>query len=373
MKKPVYIVDTTLRDGEQAPGVVFSLEEKLKIASMLDEVGVQELEIGCPAISEEEKEDLKVLVQAGFNFRSSCWCRAVKEDLDAAFYTGCNAVNISYPVSDVQLAAIGKDRVWVLSEMIDIIRYAKSLFRYVSLGAQDASRAERSFLTDYISIAEELGVFRIRIADTLGILNPFSTSELIGDLKKKFPKMVFEFHAHNDLGMATANAFAAIHAGCEAVSTTVNGLGERAGNAAMEELMFALKKSSDFPVPFKVNKLIDLSEYVYTASNREIPTSKPIVGPMVLKHETGIHTRSIIANPQSYELFDMSELGRASEFVFGKFSGKASIKNLFDRKGIEICTNGVNQILKEIKQKSIQYKRSFTAKEVLEMFGSAVR
>ncbi|MFW5852370.1 MAG: homocitrate synthase/isopropylmalate synthase family protein, partial [Bacteroidota bacterium] len=344
MHKPVYIVDTTLRDGEQAPGVIFSLEEKLQIAQMLDDVGVQEVEIGCPAISSQEVKDLETIVKTGFNFRSSCWCRAVQTDLNAAFKTGCDAVNISYPVSDVQLAAIEKDKNWVLSHMIDTVKYARSLFRYVSLGAQDASRAENSFLVDYLGIAHELGVHRMRIADTVGTLNPLTTNALIKELNTIFPDVRLEFHAHNDLGMATANAVAAVLAGCHSVSTTVNGLGERAGNAAMEEFIFAVRKSSDIPVDFKLSKLIPLSEYVYAASKRDIPVSKPIVGSMVLQHESGIHARSIIANPQSYELFEECELGRKSSFMFGKFSGKASISHLFEQKDIAICSQGIEKI-----------------------------
>lgn len=373
MTKPVYIVDTTLRDGEQAPGVVFSVDEKLKIAGLLDEIGIPELEIGSPAISSTERQDLKAIVQAGFSFRTSCWCRAVKQDIDYAFETGSAGVNISYPVSTVQLEAIGKSKEWVLSELPHIVKYAQGKFEYVSIGAQDASRAESDFLHEYIALAADLDIYRVRIADTVGVLNPFSTADLIKNIAQNFPELTLEFHAHNDLGMATANAVSAVMAGVQAVSTTVNGLGERAGNAAMEEFLFALKKSTDVELPYLYNKLIPLSEFVYEASNRDVPVSKPIVGSMVLKHETGIHTRSILSNPKSYELFDEVELGRKSDFVFGKFSGKASIAHLFAKKGISVCSDGISKILAEIKYKSALHKRSYTSHEVIAMFKSAVR
>lgn len=368
--KDFYILDTTLRDGEQAPGVVFELKEKLRIASLLDSVGVPELEIGTPAIGREEIEHLKTIVNQGFNFRSSCWCRAIKSDIDLALSTGCEGVNISFPVTDVQLNAIGKNREWVMTALQKIVPYAKRLFKYVSLGAQDASRAEKEFLYEYIACAHDMDIHRIRIADTVGILNPFSTQVLISEIKESFSDLMVEFHAHNDLGLATANAVSAILAGAEAVSTTVNGLGERAGNAAMEEVIFALEKSCGYKKHYNTKPLTELSEYVYGAAKRVMPESKPITGEMVLKHETGIHTRSIIADRKSYELFEAEEVGKLSEFVFGKFSGKAALSNMFEKRGKRICADKLKLILAEIKTRSIQQKRSFTENDVLQLFGS---
>ena len=164
-----YLIDTTLRDGEQAPGVVFSLNEKLTIAQMLDDIGIEELEVGSPFISERDIKTIKKIVGYGFKFRSSCWSRALFDDIEAAAKTGAEGINISYPVSDIQIEALGKDRNWIFSSLPKIVEFAQNRFKYVSLGAQDASRADFSLLSQYIKMAEELGIHRVRIADTVGI------------------------------------------------------------------------------------------------------------------------------------------------------------------------------------------------------------
>src|SRR5208337_589224 len=191
----------------------------------------------------QEITDIKTIVNAGFNFKTLAWCRGTKDDVDAAIKAGTQGVNISFPVSDIHLAAMGKNRLWVLDTMAEIIRYASSKFEYVAIGAQDASRSDDQFLSEFLDKAIHLNVSRVRIADTVGILNPHTTSNLFRKIKRIFPDVVLEFHGHNDLGMATANTITALSSGATCASVTVNGIGERAGNTALEEIVMAMELS----------------------------------------------------------------------------------------------------------------------------------
>ena len=318
-KKRIHIIDTTLRDGEQAAGVVFSLEEKIQIASLLEKAGVPELEIGMPAISKEEKEDIKTLVQAGFSFDCLAWCRATYNDIDEAVSTGAQGVHISFPVSPIHLKALRKDEKWVMTQLKEMLNYASGSFRYVTVGAQDASRANYSFLSEFIHEAEYNGASRVRIADTVGIMNPLTVSSLFQQLKKDHSTLKFEFHGHNDLGMATANTFMALCSGAEAASVTVNGLGERSGNAALEELVMALALSSELETNIHTKYLSELSALVEKASGRTLSSMKPITGKFSISHESGIHTQCMLSDRSTYQIIDAKSVGRKEEsFIFGK-------------------------------------------------------
>lgn len=363
------LIDTTLRDGEQAPGVVFSLGEKMRIASLLDKAGVKELEIGTPSMGDDEIETIRKIGRAKFNFASSCWCRATKEDIDAAIKTGVNAVNISFPVSEVQLKAIRKDAEWVMKSLPEIVNYAKNFFERVSLGAQDASRADINFLMQFASLAHQRRVYRLRIADTLGVMTPLKTFSLISGLKSKFPSLPLEFHAHNDLGMATANTVTAIEGGAEYASVTVNGLGERAGNAPLEEVAMALEHSSNIRTEIDLKFLKEISSYVVSASSRELSLSKPIVGEMAFKHESGIHTKSLLECRDSYQPFSAEIVGRKdSGFIYGTHSGRHSILDYYKKLGLKMEDQEAHAILLIIKKASRQKKRSLTKDELLNIY-----
>ncbi len=362
----IKLIDTTLRDGEQAPGVVFLLKEKLAICELLDKAGIPEVEVGTPAIGKREVRDIQAITQAGYKFKTLSWCRGIKSDIEAAQKSGTNGVHISFPVSEIHLAALDKTKSWALDSMRELVAFASDKFEYVTIGAQDASRCEIDFLDEFIELAESLGVHRVRIADTVGILNPFSTFQLFRKLRSHHANIGLEFHGHNDLGMATANTITAIKAGADFASITVNGIGERAGNAALEEVIMALKISEKAELNIQTQYLSQLSQLVSRASGKPINDFKPVTGDMVLKHESGIHTKSMLKNRETYQIINASDIGREEhEFVFGKHSGKASVKAFFLKNKIVISDQQCQLILNIIKERSHILKRSISIGEIL--------
>jgi len=364
--KNIRLIDTTLRDGEQAPGVVFLLTEKLAICELLEKAGIPEIEVGTPAIGRRDIHDIRTVVNQGFKFKTLSWCRGKISDIEAAQKAGTNGVHISFPVSDIHLSALDKTKLWALNSMKEFVTIARDQFEYVSIGAQDASRCDAKFLDEFIHVAEDLGVFRVRIADTVGILNPFSTFQLIRKIRKKHPSIGLEFHGHNDLGMATANTITALKAGADFASVTVNGLGERAGNAALEEVVMALKISEKKEIDINTQYFSQLSHVVSRASGKPITDFKPITGDMVLKHESGIHTNSLLKNRETYQIINAADIGsEEQDFVFGKHSGKASLKDFFIRHQISLSYLQCSAVLEVVKRRSHLLKRSLSTDEVL--------
>lgn len=368
--RSLHIIDTTLRDGEQAPGVVFSFDEKLKIAALLDEAGVKELEVGTPIMGESEQSVIREIVHAGFKFESTCWGRATEDDMLAAEKTGAGRMNISFPVSDIQQKAIGKDRRWVLDRVQPMMDFARERFDFVAIGAQDASRADRDFLHTFILACLAEGTDRIRIADTVGTLNPLSTMELFSWLTSEFPGVEFEFHGHNDLGMATANTVSAALAGCTSASMTVNGLGERAGNACLEEVAAAMKISANSDCGIHLDKLQTLCTVVSETSHRKIHESKPIVGEMICRHESGIHCRSLVKDELSYQAFNPADFGRETELVFGKHSGSGGLNHFLKSRGIFMSKEQLSDAVLRMKEGARRAKRALNYEEALAFFNS---
>ncbi len=367
-----HIIDTTLRDGEQAPGVVFTLDEKLRIAGMLEDCGIKELEVGTPAMGKDELHMIREIVQAGFRFDKLCWARAKEFDIEESAKTGANRINISFPVSDIQLSAMGRNTDWVLKQLRPIISFARQRFDFIAIGAQDASRANREFLNEFISACLAEGVDRIRLADTVGILNPFSTAQLVSSVSEKFPFVDFEFHGHNDLGMATANSVAALLSGASSVSATVNGLGERAGNAFLEEIAAALKVSAGIDCGIHLSGMQELCRFVAEASSKPIYPSKPIVGDMICRHESGIHCNSLLKNELTYQPFLSSEIGRSTEMVLGRHSGSGTIRHLLEKQNLKMTDGQTALLTDQVKSLSFRKKRELRVDELISLANNLI-
>jgi len=364
-----YFIDTTLRDGEQAPGVVFGLNEKIRIAELLDDVRVPEIEIGTPAMGAKEISDIRTICKIGFDFKTLAWCRATKTDIQSAIKAGTNGIHLSFPVSTVLMQVMDKDKVWVMTHLREMIDIASASFDYVTIGAQDASRAEMSFLKEFVSAANSFGATRVRLADTVGVLNPMTTFDMISAIRTVEKDIPLEIHAHNDLGMATANTLAAYLAGANCLSTTVNGLGERAGNAPMEEVAMALEMSAKVNSGLRTDKFQEISNYVASVSKRVVGDSKPVTGKLVFTHESGIHTNSILKNRSTYQLFSAEKVGRKEEeFIIGKHSGKATVEHFLTEAHLLYDDDFCSQLLVKIKETSEKLKRSISKKEFFELY-----
>ncbi len=356
--------DTTLRDGEQTPGVVFSIDEKLSIAKLLDDIGVQQIEAGTPIMSDHEVKAVAAIVKEGLNASVMGWARAAKPDIDAVLKTSADAIAISIATSDIHLQyKLGMTREQVLEKAISMVEYAKDHGLYISLNSEDATRTEFSFLKEFAQKGMEAGADRLRVCDTLGVLIPLSTRYLVKRVIDEVGIPV-EIHTHNDYGLGVANALAAYEVGAEWASTTVNGLGERAGNSSLEGIIMSLTKLYNLENEYKIDKLFEISRYVESASGMNVPLNRSIVGQHMFTHESGIHVDGVLKYPYTYESFLPDEIGASRKIVIGKHSGKHAVWDKLQELGVDVSKDQLLVVVEAIKERSQKRKSAIKDSEL---------
>ncbi|MFH0860006.1 MAG: 2-isopropylmalate synthase [Candidatus Altiarchaeota archaeon] len=347
--KNIRVLDTTLRDGEQTPGVTLTPKEKLEIAKALDELGVDYLEAGSAITSEGERESIKLIAKQGLKAEVASYTRLLQKDIDLALGCDVDCVFLVAPTSDLHIKyKLKSSREKVLDAVGELITYSKDHGLRVDLCTEDGSRTSPEFLKKVLKASVENKADRFTMADTVGVLTPERTQTLF-KLLTKGAKIPVGVHCHDDLGMATANTVAAVRYGATVVDVTVNGLGERAGNASLEEVVMALQMCYGYKTRIKTRRIRDISDLVERLTGVPVPPNKAIVGENAFTHEAGIHVDGILKKPETYELIKPELVGARRRFVLGKHVGMKSVKAMLKELKINADDSQLEQIFKQIK------------------------
>ncbi|PDM26954.1 2-isopropylmalate synthase [Candidatus Bathyarchaeota archaeon B24-2] len=344
-------LDTTLRDGEQTPGVSLNPEKKVEIAIKLDELGVDVIEAGFAAVSKGEMEAVKRISSLGLRSKICSMARVLIKDIDAVLKSGATHINLVVPTSDIHLKyKLKRPREYVLKLVEEAVGYAKDHGLYVELSAEDATRSDMGFLCEVFRKGVECGADRLCPCDTVGIMTPERIYNFFSELKKEFEDVPLSAHCHDDLGLATANTLFAVMGGADEVHVTVNGLGERAGNAALEEVAVLFKAVYGLEMNLKTQLLYETSRIVSRLTGVLVQPNKAIVGENAFTHESGIHTHGVLAYAMTYEPIPPEMVGFKRRITVGKHAGTHGIKAILESWGLKPTEEQVKEIFRRVKE-----------------------
>ncbi len=345
-------MDTTLRDGEQTPGVALNPEDKLRIARALEELGVDSIEAGFPVVSRGEFLAVKMIASEVSDAEVIALARSSKEDIDKVLDSGADAVHLFIATSEVHMKyKLNMPPDEVVERAVAAVEYAKSHGLVVEFSAEDSTRSRWEFLARVFQEVVNAGADRIDIADTVGVMRPSTMAELVNYVRNEVKgNYVLSVHCHNDFGMAVANSVTAVECGAEQVHVTVLGVGERAGNAALEEVVAALTFLAGYKTGIRLELIADTARLVSKSFGINIQPNKPIVGVNAFSHESGIHVHGVLSNPLTYEPIDPSMIGMERRIVLGKHSGRHSIVYMLKQLGVEPNEEIVSEVLARIKE-----------------------
>jgi (R)-citramalate synthase len=353
----IRFLDTTLRDGEQTPGVALKTEEKVWIARKLDELGVDIIEAGSAITSEGEREAIRAVSAEGLDAEICSYCRIMQQDVDFALECDVDSIHLVAPVSDLHISVkLKKDRAALKEMALSAVEYAKDHGLIVELSGEDASRADLDFLKDLYKSGVEVGADRVCFCDTVGMLVPERTNEIFKELTSSIDVPV-AVHCHNDFGLAVSNTVAALNAGAREAHMTVNGIGERAGNAALEEVVMVLEWLYKRDTGIQTNELYKVSRLVSRLTGLAVAPNKSLVGGNAFTHEAGIHVHGLLADTSTYEPISPESIGRERQIVLGKHAGKSSVTLALKEQGLDVNKSQLNEIVSRVKELGDHGKR----------------
>lgn len=348
--KEIFLCDCTLREGEQSAGAAFSLEKKLELAHRLDEVGIKQIQVGYPGVSEEDKQIVKTFVAEGFDAEiesiSMIHVPNWRHHVEAGLECGVDIVSMQFGISDIRLERVlHTTRAEVLSTISEAVRYAKDQGAFVSFSPTDATRADPDFLIEVVRTLADAGADRLRVTDSMGACGPAGFRAMVEAVVEAVDVPV-GVHVHNDFGLAMANVCAAVEAGAHWVDCVVNGLGERSGNVSLDEVAMTLQYIYDLDTGIDVGRLTELARLVEKMAKVSLPQSKPVVGENAFAHQLDNHIRGVLTDPAVYEPFPPELVGNRRRFPLGRLSGKHAVTMKLRESGVETEELDVDELVR---------------------------